>query len=927
MSVPGVAGGVAVVLLAGLLAGDAGAAPPPSVVGVELVSPHALPEARVRAALGPLAGRPRSREEVRASLARLWSLHLFDDIRVEEQPVPGGVRLLYHLARRPWVERVAFRGDLGASRGDLGAGRGDLALDVADVAAAAGLAIGGDASPERLARARQAVIDRYAAEGYPDARVDVETEATPASNARAVTVVVDAGARVRVGEVRVHEAARLGAETIRRFFPLEPGDRYRANAVRAAVEAVEAALRDRGFFEARVTLGQTRPHPRSGRIHLDLTVHEGPHARIEFDGVAAIPQPRLRERLTFADSRVVDEFEVRASARQIVAAYHEQGYAFAEATGTLTGDGGDRGDRVVLFRVVEGPRVTVADVTLTGDTGLPADALRERMETRRPGLLGGGHYRAAAIEQDVRVLQGALEARGFPDARVGPADVRLSDDRRQAHVTIPIDAGPRVTVGVVDVTGHVTVASDDVMNALRLEPGAPWSRAATDEARRALERLYARRGYHHAQVEYDARRRAGVVDVTFSVHEGEPTRIGRVLVSGLVLTRRPIVDRELPFAEGQPFDPDALVEAQRRLGTLGPFDRVDIEPLRPPAEPFADVHVTVRERPPWHVDFGLGYTTFEGARAFVELGHDNLFGTARTATFRQRVSERGNRTDLRYGEPRIAGTRWDGSAELLREERQEIGYDLERLGGALAVQRELFPERIRGLRTLIRYEIAQVDRFDVDRTLAGAEIVTGRERIATLTPELTLERRDRPLDPAAGSFHLLSLRAGDRALGSDASFLKARVESQWFFGWLRPTVVALSARIGLAGAYDDTVALPIEERFFAGGSTTVRGYRENRLGPLDDKGNPTGGNALAVFNAEWRFPIWRFLGGAVFVDTGAVASEVGRLEPGDLKAGIGGGLRVITPIGPLRIDVGYPLDTIPRHEREARIYLSVGHPF
>jgi len=107
----------------------------------------------------------------------------------------------------------------------------------------------------------------------------------------------------------------------------------------------------------------------------------------------------------------------------------------------------------------------------------------------------------------------------------------------------------------------------------------------------------------------------------------------------------------------------------------------------------------------------------------------------------------------------------------------------------------------------------------------------------------------------------------------------------------------------------------------------VRGYRERRLGPLDDRGNPTGGNALAIVNLEWRFPIWRFIGGAVFFDTGAVASEVERMDLNHFKSGMGAGIRLTTPVGPVRLDAGYPLDDIPHESRELRFYFSIGYPF
>jgi outer membrane translocation and assembly module TamA len=140
-------------------------------------------------------------------------------------------------------------------------------------------------------------------------------------------------------------------------------------------------------------------------------------------------------------------------------------------------------------------------------------------------------------------------------------------------------------------------------------------------------------------------------------------------------------------------------------------------------------------------------------------------------------------------------------------------------------------------------------------------------------------------------------------------------------------VLVVSARLGLAEplAADDT--LPIEERFFAGGAATVRGYRERRLGPLDARGNPAGGNGLAVFNVEWRFPIWRWFGGTVFFDTGAVTAEVEDLAPDELRSGVGAGLRLSTPVGPVRLDVGYPLDRVENQDQKPRVYLSIGHPF
>src|SRR5262249_43911096 len=205
------------------------------------------------------------------------------------------------------------------------------------------------------------------------------------------------------------------------------------------------------------------------------------------------------------------------------------------------------------------------------------------------------------------------------------------------------------------------------------------------------------------------------------------------------------------------------------------------------------------------------------------------------------------------------------------------------------------------------------------------DVTPGRQFISSVTPLLTLDRRDDPLDPKRGSFHQVSVETGASFLGSDVEFIKGWLETRWFINWPPPIVVALSGRLGLASPYGGTQALAIQDRFFAGGASTVRGFREDRLGPLDAQGNPIGGNATAIFNFELRFPIWRWIGGQVFVDTGAVTPEISDLQLSAFKTGAGGGLHIKTPVGPIRLDVGYALQSVPGESR-AQVYLTGGNP-
>jgi outer membrane translocation and assembly module TamA len=220
-----------------------------------------------------------------------------------------------------------------------------------------------------------------------------------------------------------------------------------------------------------------------------------------------------------------------------------------------------------------------------------------------------------------------------------------------------------------------------------------------------------------------------------------------------------------------------------------------------------------------------------------------------------------------------------------------------------------------------------VRRTNVDPELIEEAVEPGTEIVGSLRPSLTWDLRDNPLNPTRGSLHFLAIEGAGAPLGSEVSYLKSEFATAWLFDWLRPTVIALSAQMGLATELGDTGELPIERRFFAGGESTIRGYGRNRVGPVDAAGNPRGGNARLLFNAEWRFPIWRFIHGALFVDTGTVRSRIIDLRLSEFKTGVGAGLRLVTPVGPIRFDVGYGLNPVPGDDERLAFYFSVGYPF
>jgi outer membrane protein insertion porin family len=894
----------------------------PLVIGVEVTSPHILPSPRPEQLLADLPGRPLSRLMVRDSLDRLWALNVFERVEVETVDEPGGIRLRYRVVRRPSLERLDWRGDLGLSAPDL--------------AATAALALGGPADPARLERARSEVLARLKREGYRGATVQLDVRENPATNGRDVEAVVAAGPQARVRHIEITGLARAEEKPLRKALGLDEGDRFREQALRDGVRAIEQHLHDHGFFETHVTAPEPAWDSASNRVDVTVQVVEGPLTTVEFEGRNVLAERTLRARLTFADARLVDEIEVRASAEQIERGYREAGHHFVGVSGSF---GGTAPERTVTFRIDEGPRVFVETVGFEGVTPALEPRLRDQMQTRRASFqlpfLPRGLFVEETLTQDVRALLRYLRSQGYGQAEIGPPRTTFNDDRSRARIVIPVVEGPRRTVSGVTVTGNAAVTTSRILTAIGLRPGDPWDEVKADDGRRKVEQVYLIRGRPGTVVSLTVTEADGGVAVAYAVHEGEPTRVGQVLISGLTSTERYVVERELQFKPGDPLTAVALSETRRRLDDTHVFDRVTVEPQGARTAPFRDVQIDVREAKPWRLEFGLGYETEEGVRGFITLGHDNLFGTGRSISLTERASEKGDRAELRYREPWLLGTVWQGETVAFSERKDEIGYESDRLGTTLTAQRDFLTRRFtpeeptdhpRRLRGGLQYRLEHFRRDDIEPELLAEGITSRDDVVGSVMPFVTLELRDTPADPKRGSFHYSSLEAGSTGLGGSVNFLKFRLENSWFISWPPPTVFAVSTRLGLAAPYGSTDDLVIEDRFKAGGSTTIRGYKQDRVGPIDAADNPLGGDLLVLLNLEWRFPIWRFLGGVTFFDVGTVAPRVQDFSFAEFFPGVGGGLRITTPIGPIRLDVGYGLKKVSDHDR-IQVYLTVGHAF
>jgi outer membrane protein insertion porin family len=372
---------------------------------------------------------------------------------------------------------------------------------------------------------------------------------------------------------------------------------------------------------------------------------------------------------------------------------------------------------------------------------------------------------------------------------------------------------------------------------------------------------------------------------------------------------------------GRPLDPEKLALHQTRLSALGVFDSVAVraEQVEGAIPPEKAVMIEVKERPTGYYEWGVDLNTQRGLELAGLVGERDLFGLAVTGSVSALVGKERQNFVASLSQPVLFGLRlYNGVKTSYTNDMTYEGFTLVTIAGDLGVSWEIEEKkRITATYRLERQTPTNIQP-DFDAALAPETV-----RIGSITPSVSLDLRDDPFIPRRGSFVLGQVKVSRKALGGQSEFNRWEFDLRTYKTVGDRVTLAVAGRGGYATTYQGQ-ELPVGERYFAGGANTQRGFREKELGPRGNDGSPLGGMSYVVANAEVRFPILGILEGGVFLDVGNV--YLGRIDVTDLRWAAGAGLRVGTPVGPLRVDVGRKLDPM-QGESTWVGHVALGYPF
>jgi outer membrane protein assembly complex protein YaeT len=608
----------------------------------------------------------------------------------------------------------------------------------------------------------------------------------------------------------------------------------------------------------------------------------------------------------------------------------------------------------------EPPRIH--QILFPGAEHLSAGTLRDAMRLKAKSwwqpYRRNYYYGPDHLERDLdRVLLQYREA-GYPFARLEEARVRyLSPD--WVDLEIAVREGPGIRVRDVSVLGADGDLRRRLVAGIDVRSGQPAREIALRMQDDELRQICAEGGFPLAEVTREMRFRGDSADVRFWIAQGPLARLGEVRVAGTEGTDRDVVSREAGVEPGQVLRRSRLLAYQARLFDLGLFRSVRITPAycdtcpHPDGEMTVDLLVDVTEKSPGWFGFGLGFSSADQVRLVWDWGYRNLMSRARVLQANAVVAYPvGSALDalgpgvkerqiaLTYTEPWLLGTPLRGQLSGYVRYNREVTLEEDIAGLALRARRDT--GRWSALIGSIENKWIQT----TDTTVARPHYQT---RFISLA--LSEDRRDFPLDPHAGQLNLLLVEHAGGFLGGSASFVRLTGSHAAYVPLGRVVTSGYRVRLGYINPVGAGVAeapnerpllrVPFDERFRAGGGTTVRGHAENTLGPYEG-GQSLGGLALIVANAELRFPVFWQLAGAVFLDAGNVwegyeqitatswthgltSEEFSEL---DVNYSAGVGLRLRTPVGPLRLDYGSNLNRALRPgTSRAEWHFSLGQAF
>ena len=639
---------------------------------------------------------------------------------------------------------------------------------------------------------------------------------------------------------------------------------------------------------------------------------------IEINGAERVKPKRLRKEMKVRLNQAVNEQALEEARQKIIEIYQGKGYNDISVEFRVEPIDEKRGTARVVFTVTEGVKGAISQIHFEGNAHISEKVLRKQMKTRGRTLIyfvdKTGRLDQVQLDQDLDKIREYYQNHGFIDVEI--KEVRKDrTSKGPMIITIVVAEGPQYHVRKLTITGYEHSTETRVRAFLKLKEGSVYSPKQLRDDAKAVADAYGSGGYVDLVITPEGTPAGpALIDVHYTIEEGARSFANRVNIEGNTRTKDKVIRREVLIAPGDVFNTVRVDTTKKRLENLGYFAKVETYPEDTDIPGRKDLTILVQEKRTGSLSFGGGFSTVDKLVGFAELtqGNFDLFNwpsfTGGGQKFRLRLQYGTERKDfiLAVTEPYFLDRRLSLSGQAFYNEANYLSaqYDQRNYGFLFELRKPISAYMYASL----GYTLQDVDIFNVDPS--SSEFIqsqAGSTVESKLLSSLVFDSRDNPLLSRKGQRVTLSPMIAGGFLGGDVQVYAFDLEGSQYFRLPWDTILLINGEIATVSQWGSGNQVPIYERLFLGGSNNLRGFPFREVGPQDENGEPVGGQSMARTTIEWTFPIIEKARGALFYDMGFVNSSAWSFGFNHTASDIGIGLRLDLPIGPLRLDYGYPV--------------------
>jgi outer membrane protein insertion porin family len=978
---------------------QAGKPAEPKLASVRVVSEDGKVLQAQLQALPVQVGEPLRPEQVAASIRILYQTGNYADLRAVVYPEGDAVRLDFVARENLYFNQILING-LTPPPTD------------ASAVAAMQLSLGQTYHEQDVKDAVERLRDALKDEGLYRAKIHVEEHPFPETHQLDVIVNLEPGPRVRARKIDLINNTEYRDTDLLTRFKLKPGSPLTTSKMQSGTERIRKFLEKKGHLSAHVSVRRGELDAAANTLPLTLEVSEGPLVRVALVGAKLSSRDLKKMIPVYqegsVDTDLLEEGRRNIRERMEREGYFDAKVDYSVAARDVQGaKSGRKGtEEIITYTVDRGARHQLSRIELNGNRYFSTELLKSRLTISTVSLFTRPRFSRRLMDADALSMKNLYISNGFLSAEVD-GQVQETDGKKGGDLIVhfKIEEGKQTLVSSLQVQGMHALTETQIREVLGALPGQPFSDFNVSSDRDNVLALYYNQGFPDATFTYTAEpddsaeaqaavakqnelaeklsgearkyaiERAEPVKLVYRIEEGRRISVKRIFLTGYNHTRQRVIRREVKVKPGAPLREGDVVESQQKLYNLGVFNRVTIESQNANgSDPDKDVVVLVEEAKRYTIAYGGGFEVQRLAsttdptggeiqaapRGILEISKQNVTGRADSLALKLRGSTIQGRALLAYNSPNTFNvSQLSTQANAYVEKTQDINtFTQTRYEGNVQLTDRVSPRTS----LLFRYEFRKVTVSNLNIPAEEVPLFNQPTLVSLFGMTYVRDYRNNPADATKGSFNSLDVSAAGTTIGSSASFLRYFLQNSTYTPLSRNWNFARSIRIGILQPYGNTVALsfppptlpplpqliPLPERLYAGGGTSLRGFALNQAGPRDPlTGFPVGGQAMVIMNQELRFPmklpiIGTKLGGALFYDGGNVYSRASRVTlrwsppkpafvpaiPGQLPGPfnptrcvanctnelnyfshtVGFGLRYATPIGPIRIDMGYQLN-------------------